>query len=105
MFANARYLFVRQEYERRLAGGAELSPDTGAAFDDSVQPVVDAGLAQLVEPDHHVGERVRLVPTPGHTPAHVSVEIVSGGERALISGDLLHHPCQLAFPEWSSDAD
>jgi glyoxylase-like metal-dependent hydrolase (beta-lactamase superfamily II) len=104
-FPRARYLFVREEYERRLAQRDALAPDLRAAFDDSVQPVVDAGLATLVEPDHPVDARVRLVPTPGHSPAHASVAIDSGGERALISGDVLHHPCQLAFPEWSTGAD
>jgi glyoxylase-like metal-dependent hydrolase (beta-lactamase superfamily II) len=31
--------------------------------------------------------------------------IESRGERAIISGDFLHHPCQIAHPEWSSVAD
>lgn len=48
-----------------------------------------------------------MTPTPGHTPGHVSVLIASNGAQACISGDFLHHPCQLAHPEWSSffDAD
>jgi glyoxylase-like metal-dependent hydrolase (beta-lactamase superfamily II) len=41
------------------------------------------------------------VPTPGHTPGHVSVAIESRGERALITGDAMHHPCQIAHPDWS----
>ena len=41
----------------------------------------------------------------GHTPDHVSVRIVSQGEEALITGDFMHHPCQIARPEWSSTAD
>jgi hypothetical protein len=35
----------------------------------------------------------------------VSVVIESQGERAVITGDLMHHPCQIAHPEWSSSAD
>jgi glyoxylase-like metal-dependent hydrolase (beta-lactamase superfamily II) len=45
------------------------------------------------------------VPTLGHTPGHVSVRIRSEGEEALITGDFMHHPCQIARPEWSSTAD
>ena len=45
------------------------------------------------------------MPTPGHTPGHVSVRIASDGEEALITGDFMHHPCQIARPEWSSTAD
>jgi len=46
-----------------------------------------------------------LVPTPGHTPGHVSVQIESRGARALITGDLLHHPCQMGRPSWSTPWD
>jgi glyoxylase-like metal-dependent hydrolase (beta-lactamase superfamily II) len=35
----------------------------------------------------------------------VSVEITSGGQRAVISGDLFHHPCQIARPQWASLPD
>jgi glyoxylase-like metal-dependent hydrolase (beta-lactamase superfamily II) len=28
------------------------------------------------------------------------VTIESEGERAVITGDMLHHPCQLAHPDW-----
>jgi glyoxylase-like metal-dependent hydrolase (beta-lactamase superfamily II) len=41
----------------------------------------------------------------GHTPGHVSVWIASQGEEALITGDFMHHPCQIACPDWSSTAD
>lgn len=104
-FPSAGYVFVGAEYEHRRAHQAEASPDLAAAFDDSVQPIVESGLASLVEPDHTIDDGIRLVPTPGHTPAHASVEIASRGRRALISGDVLHHPCQLAFPGWGSDVD
>ena len=33
------------------------------------------------------------------------MRISSRGEEALITGDLMHHPCQIARPEWSSIAD
>ena len=46
-----------------------------------------------------------LEPTPGHTPGHVSVHLTSNGQEALITGDCIHHPCQLTKPEWYSSAD
>ncbi|HYU12345.1 MAG TPA: MBL fold metallo-hydrolase, partial [Stellaceae bacterium] len=58
-----------------------------------------------VETDHRVCDEVSLVPTTGHTPGHVSVHIRSQGETALITGDFMHHPCQIARPDWSSTAD
>ncbi len=68
---------------------------------DSVKPIFDAGLAQLVELDHVISPEIRLTPSIGHTPGHVSVMIESEGERAVITGDMAHHPCQLAHPDWS----
>ena len=100
-FANARYLFAESEYEHWRSEPQEFGP----VFEDSVAPVFDAGLAELVTSDFEVCDGVRLVPTPGHTPGHVSVSIRSRGEAAIITGDMVHHPCQLARHEWSSTAD
>jgi glyoxylase-like metal-dependent hydrolase (beta-lactamase superfamily II) len=58
-----------------------------------------------VEPDHKLCDGVRLVPTAGHTPGHVSVEIASKDQRALITGDMTHHPVQWAEPGWKMSAD
>ena len=45
------------------------------------------------------------MPTPGHTPGHVSVLIESEGARALITGDCIHHPVQMTKTDWCSSAD
>jgi len=102
-FPNARYLFGRKEWE-----AWEKEPDTehfGPVLEDSVKPVIDAGLADLVACDHRVNDEVWFEPTHGHTAGHISVRISSGGEDAVITGDMTHHPCQLARPEWSCFAD
>ena len=95
-FPNARYLFARSEYEHARA---ETEGDALALYEDSVKPIFDAGLADLVETDHRVVEGVRLEPTPGHTPGHCSVVISSKGSDAVIIGDVLHHPLQAALPD------
>ena len=74
-------------------------------IEDSVQPIFDAGLATLVGEQHKVSPEIQLEPTPGHTPGHVSIHISSRGEEAVITGDMIHHPCQIAHPGWSSTAD
>ncbi|MEZ0152426.1 MAG: MBL fold metallo-hydrolase [Candidatus Reddybacter sp.] len=102
-FPNARYLFGRKEWE-----AWEKEPDTehfGPVLEDSVKPVIDAGLVDLVACDHQVNDEVWFEPTHGHTAGHISVRISSGGEDAVITGDMTHHPCQLARPEWSCFAD
>jgi glyoxylase-like metal-dependent hydrolase (beta-lactamase superfamily II) len=105
-FPNARYLFVREEFAHwRSVAAAEPDGERAAVFADSVRPVDDAGLVDLVGADHAVCDEVRLVPTTGHTPGHASVLITSGGEEALITGDFLHHPCQFARPDWAATPD
>jgi glyoxylase-like metal-dependent hydrolase (beta-lactamase superfamily II) len=102
-FSGARYLMGRVEYAHWTA--QHQRQDMAAVLADSVTPVWDAGLVDLVETDHRICDEVSLVPTRGHTPGHVSVWIASQGEEALITGDFVHHPCQIARPEWSSTAD
>jgi glyoxylase-like metal-dependent hydrolase (beta-lactamase superfamily II) len=99
-FPNARYLMVREEVAHW-----EREPQDDDLFGDSVRPVLDAGLADLVEPGHEVADGITLLPTPGHTPGHVSVRIRSRGEEAVVSGDVMHHPVQCARPEWGAVFD
>ena len=56
-------------------------------------------------PDADLGHGLRLEPSPGHTPGHVSLWLESDGEQALITGDFLHHPVQFAEPDWAEIAD
>jgi glyoxylase-like metal-dependent hydrolase (beta-lactamase superfamily II) len=101
-FPKARYLIGRREYDFWSAeGDAEQQTILG----DSVKPIFEAGLAELVELDHVISPEIRLVPSTGHTPGHVSVMIASEGARAVITGDMTHHPCQLAHPDWSPAFD
>jgi len=100
-FPNAKYLFAKGEYEHWTGETEDVNID----LQFGVQPVVDAGLHELVPDDHAITDEVVLEPSPGHTPGHVSVTIQSGGERAVITGDLVHHPVQLAEPTWSSHPD
>ena len=101
-FPAARHLYAEAEWEHWRQ---EAADDTGPVIEDSVQPIFDAGLADLVPGTWQVDENVALLPTPGHTPGHVSVHVSSRGEEAIVTGDMIHHPCQVAHPEWSTTAD
>lgn len=100
-FEKARYLFAEKEWQHWSREPQEYGP----VIEDSVQPIFDRGLADLVSESHRVCDEISLEPTPGHTPGHVSVHITSRGEEAVITGDMIHHPCQIMRPEWSSTAD
>lgn len=101
-FPNARYLVAQPEWEHWSATAEHW---TQIVMSDSVRPIFDAGLADLVPVDHAVHDTIRFAPTPGHTPGHVSIHISSRGEEAVITGDLVHHPSQFARPDWGSSAD
>jgi glyoxylase-like metal-dependent hydrolase (beta-lactamase superfamily II) len=102
-FANARYLFGRTEYEHWRDHSIE--PDRAAVFNDSVKPIIAAGKADLVASDAKICDEITLISTPGHSPGHMSILIQSDGESALLTGDVAHHPCQMAHLDWSSTAD
>jgi glyoxylase-like metal-dependent hydrolase (beta-lactamase superfamily II) len=104
-FPQARYLFSRQEYDHWL-----MLRDTGGYhginhLSDAVDPVIEAGLVDFIPHDYALTEEIRLLPTPGHTPGHVSVYISSHGEEAVITGDMMHHPIQVAMPEHPATFD
>jgi glyoxylase-like metal-dependent hydrolase (beta-lactamase superfamily II) len=101
-FPNARYLLGRTEWEHWSSEG---DADAQQILGDSVKPLFEADRVDLVETDHRICDEVRLEPTPGHTPGHVSVRIESRGEAAVITGDLMHHPSQIAHPEWCAVVD
>ena len=101
-FPNARYVFGRREWDYWRTADYARDGDVHA---DSVRPILDAGLADLVGPDHRLTDEVWLEPTPGHTPGHTSVRISSRGEDAVITGDVMHHPVQCAEPDWASNFD
>ncbi|MFJ8540922.1 MBL fold metallo-hydrolase [Streptomyces sp. NPDC093586] len=98
-FPDARYLTARAE--REFWAGYDMEEARRQMFGDSVIPVERAGLLDLVDVPAE-GVRIvpglRLLPTPGHTPGHVAVELADRGETALITGDCVHHPVQLAHP-------
>jgi glyoxylase-like metal-dependent hydrolase (beta-lactamase superfamily II) len=105
-FRSSRYVISAGEFGYWHSKPANQIADQHAGFSDSVLPVYEAGLVDLVADDHVVTEGVRLLPTPGHTPHHVSVMIESRGQSAVITGDVMHHPCQIAYPDWgASDFD
>jgi len=98
-FARARYLFGRLEWAT-WQPAFQAEPAHFPHLVESVQPIVEAGLVDLVDTDHRVCPEVTLEPTPGHTPGHVCVHIDSQGQQAVITGDVMHHPVQCAEPDW-----
>lgn len=101
VFPNARYIFsqIEADYARHAEPARQL------AWQQSVLPVIEAGQAQLVATDFALDDEIYLAPTPGHTPGHVAVYLHSAGQRAVLTGDVIHSPLQCAHPQWSARPD
>ena len=97
-FASAKYILGRTEYAACEVGGS-------AVFHENLLPIMEAGQVVLVETDFALDDEVWLTPAPGHTAGHVAVNIASRGQKAVMIGDMMHSPIQLAHPEWSPRFD
>jgi glyoxylase-like metal-dependent hydrolase (beta-lactamase superfamily II) len=103
-FPKARYVFA----DRELAYWTTRQMDDPEAYPwvmDSVLPVVAANRVEIVKSAHAFDELVTLMPTPGHTIDHYSVQVGKPGADAIIAGDIMASPLQLRYPELDMMAD
>jgi glyoxylase-like metal-dependent hydrolase (beta-lactamase superfamily II) len=105
-FPNARY-HVHPADWAAFAADPVIRPEDGQRYDarGAMEPLADAGLVSLAPEDGEVCPGIAVIHTPGHTPGHRSVIVVSGDDVLLLTGDALHIPTQVAHPEWESSHD
>jgi glyoxylase-like metal-dependent hydrolase (beta-lactamase superfamily II) len=101
-FPNATYLFSKREWEHWKDAP---SPEDQAVVQQNIVPIIEAGQVEWVDNAWGIDDEVTLLPTPGHTLGHCSVRLCSSGKQAIITGDMLVHPVQIAEPQWSQQAD
>jgi len=101
-FPNARYMAPKADWDTytRRAGMKMF-----AHLQEQVMPLMDLGVLDLVEGECALTSEVTTLPTPGHTPGHMSLLVSSNGERAVIVGDAIHVPPQITEPDWSPRPD
>jgi len=104
-FPNARYLFGKTEYDAWQKTIRNDGHHSDTHLVECVDPIVAAGMADFIEADHRISPEVFCEPSHGHTPGHVHVCIDSQGRRAVITGDLMHHPMQCAMPQREATFD
>ena len=103
-FPKARYVFA----DRELEFWTKRNKDDPAAcpwVTDSVLPIVAANRVDLVKSQYAFNELVDLIPTPGHTIDHYSVQVGKSGADCVITGDMIHSPLQARYPELGMMAD
>jgi glyoxylase-like metal-dependent hydrolase (beta-lactamase superfamily II) len=97
-FPNARYIFVKREYERwhpDRAGEVRQVPYNDGVYERSIRPIVEAGLADLVLDNHRLTRSLQITSGRGHTDGHSMLNLNSDDEEAMFSGDAFHHPLQV----------
>ena len=102
-FPKARYWMSRKDWD--ACHQPDVQPTRFPNAPDCVWPLQDLGLIEFMEGEHTITPELTAVPTPGHTPGHVSIMVTSKGERALVLGDAAHNPVQLDQTDWVSRAD
>lgn len=103
-FPNATYLMPKADFEfwnpannPNIVGGVNEN-----VYEDSVLPVFNAGQVQLWEGAHAIDSALVLEAAPGHTPGTSIVKLHSGGEYAVLAGDLIHSPIQVGHVDHDS---
>ncbi len=102
-FRNARYVATRRDIDQRAADAAKSPQANHGSYQDSVLPILEAGLFQTMQPGDELAEGATIVDLKGHSPGQIGLDIaVGGGSRVLFCGDAIHSPVQVFYPEWSS---
>jgi len=101
-FPNARYLIERGEWE----AATQPNERTRATYlAENLLPLEEAGVLELIDGERQVTPEITIVPTTGHTEAHASVVLSSGGATAIYIGDMVQHHVQLERTAWVSAFD
>jgi glyoxylase-like metal-dependent hydrolase (beta-lactamase superfamily II) len=104
-FPRAKYVFHKGEYAAWEEASRRGANPPGNVWRFNCEPVVAAGQALLVDDDFALDDSVWLQPSPGHSPCHCCINIASRGQRAVVTGDLMHHALQVREPGWSTVFD
>lgn len=101
-FPNARYLVSRSDWDYWTAPNVL---NGNSAVQEQAAPLEGLNVLDLIEGEFAVTGELTTLPTPGHTPGHISLVIQSAGERGFILGDVAHSPAQAEYTDWSPAFD
>jgi len=105
-FPNAKYVFHQDDWEAfRPPRDSEVF---GLTFwEETLAPLETAGVTEPLTGEQVITSEITAILTPGHTPGSMSLAIDSGGQKALVMGDVFHGPAQVSEPSWvfAFDAD
>jgi len=101
IFPNARHVISTTEWNYWT------QPDilSSSPVEQAIYPLERLGLVDLTDDETPLAPGIRALATPGHTPGHQSLLVETGGERAIIAGDVLHNTVQFEMPDLCADFD
>ena len=102
-FPNARYVIDQGEWDFYQQPQVKMS--IAPYIDRMLTPLKQYGVLDLLAGEQPLTEELFALPTPGHSPGHMSLMIRSKGQKALIGGDVFIHPAQVSRMEWCSIFD
>ena len=102
-FPRARYVFHQADWDAFQR--AEVQANFPPYVDQAITPLKTLGVLDLVSGEKSLTDEVVAIPTPGHTPGHMSLLVSSAGQRALILGDVAIHPAQITEEGWNAAFD
>jgi glyoxylase-like metal-dependent hydrolase (beta-lactamase superfamily II) len=102
-FPNARYVMSQREIDQRAQEAANSPAANHGSFQDSVLPILNAGLAQVQKPGDRIVDDALIVDLAGHAPGQIGLDVAAGRDaHFLFCGDAIHSPVQVFWPDWSS---
>ncbi len=103
-FPNARYVMTQREIDQRAQDAAQSPQANHGSYQDSVLPVLDAGLAKVARPGDEIAEGITIIDLAGHSPGQIGLDLAADAESQLLfCGDAIHSPVQVFHPKWSSN--
>jgi glyoxylase-like metal-dependent hydrolase (beta-lactamase superfamily II) len=94
-FPHARHYLGRADWEE--------NPNRGTPGSDleRLELIDRLGLLECVDGEREIVPGVTIVPAPGESPGHQIVRLESAGEVFYVLGDVVHHACEIAHPDWA----
>ncbi|MBQ11255.1 MAG: hypothetical protein CMJ45_06890 [Planctomyces sp.] len=102
-FPNAKYYLSGIDWD--ACHNPDLIAERFPNAPECLYPLEDMGILELMEGEYAITSELTTLPTPGHTPGHMSIMISSQGQRGLVLGDVLHNVVQAHETDWVSRAD
>jgi glyoxylase-like metal-dependent hydrolase (beta-lactamase superfamily II) len=102
-FPKARYVISQREIDQRTEEAAKSPAANHGSFQDSVLPILDAGLVHVQKPGDQITDGAMIVDLAGHAPGQIGLDVAAGEDaHFLFCGDAIHSPVQVFQPDWSS---